>query len=49
MKNNEWSWPFREPVDKNDAADYYDHIKYPMGEFVFAGHKSATSKVFFLF
>lgn len=28
---HEDSWPFRQPVDKNEVKDYYFHIKYPMG------------------
>lgn len=35
VKNNSTAWPFLKPVDKNDVPDYYDHIKYPMGEFFF--------------
>lgn len=30
IKNHSAAWPFLRPVDKNDVADYYDHIKYPM-------------------
>ncbi|XP_076270136.1 gcn5 acetyltransferase isoform X2 [Rhynchophorus ferrugineus] len=30
VKNHESSWPFRQPVDKDEVTDYYDHIKYPM-------------------
>lgn len=26
------AWPFLEPVDPNDAPDYYGVIKEPMGE-----------------
>ena len=25
------SWPFREPVNKEDVADYYEIIKDPIG------------------
>ncbi|CAH1117979.1 unnamed protein product [Phaedon cochleariae] len=30
VKAQDDSWPFRLPVDKHDAPDYNDHIKYPM-------------------
>ncbi|XP_076445875.1 histone acetyltransferase KAT2A-like isoform X2 [Babylonia areolata] len=30
VKNHASGWPFLKPVDKADAPDYYDHIKYPM-------------------
>jgi len=26
------AWPFLKPVEKSEAPDYYDHIKFPMGE-----------------
>lgn len=32
VKNHSTAWPFLKPVDKNEVPDYYDHIKYPMGE-----------------
>lgn len=27
------AWPFMEPVDPNEAPDYYKVIKEPMGEY----------------
>lgn len=27
------AWPFMEPVDPNEAPDYYKVIKEPMGNF----------------
>jgi len=30
VKNHASAWPFQVPVDPNEVADYYDHIKYPM-------------------
>nr|XP_018908227.1 PREDICTED: histone acetyltransferase KAT2A [Bemisia tabaci]XP_018908228.1 PREDICTED: histone acetyltransferase KAT2A [Bemisia tabaci] len=30
IKNHDFAWPFLEPVKTEIAADYYDHIKYPM-------------------
>ena len=27
------AWPFLKPVDKAEAPDYYDHIKFPMGKY----------------
>ncbi|XP_050309764.1 histone acetyltransferase KAT2A [Anthonomus grandis grandis] len=30
VKAHDASWPFRQPVNKADVTDYYDHIKYPM-------------------
>jgi histone acetyltransferase len=29
-KNHQSAWPFLQPVDRKQVADYYDHIKYPM-------------------
>jgi hypothetical protein len=26
------AWPFLKPVEKSEAPDYYDHIKFPMGK-----------------
>jgi histone acetyltransferase len=31
MQNHASSWPFREPVKLEDAADYYEVIEQPMG------------------
>uniref|UniRef100_A0A2R5LNL4 histone acetyltransferase n=1 Tax=Ornithodoros turicata TaxID=34597 RepID=A0A2R5LNL4_9ACAR len=30
VKNHASAWPFQKPVEKSEAPDYYDHIKYPM-------------------
>ncbi|XP_046359409.2 histone acetyltransferase KAT2A-like isoform X1 [Haliotis cracherodii] len=30
IKNHGSAWPFQRPVDKSEAPDYYDHIKFPM-------------------
>ncbi|XP_064648356.1 histone acetyltransferase KAT2A-like isoform X2 [Lineus longissimus] len=30
IKSNTSAWPFQKPVDKSEAPDYYEHIKYPM-------------------
>lgn len=32
VKNHSTAWPFLEPVDKDEVPDYYNYIKYPMGE-----------------
>jgi histone acetyltransferase len=32
LKTHHAAWPFLKPVDINDVPDYYDHIKYPMGQ-----------------
>lgn len=33
LQGNSLSFAFRQPVSKDDVADYYDVIKNPMGEF----------------
>ena len=33
VKNHQSAWPFLIPVDRKVVTDYYDHIKYPMGEY----------------
>jgi len=30
MQNHQSSWPFQQPVSRDDVADYYDVIKEPM-------------------
>ncbi|XP_074659125.1 histone acetyltransferase KAT2A-like isoform X2 [Tubulanus polymorphus] len=30
IKSHQSAWPFLKPVDRAEAPDYYDHIKYPM-------------------
>ncbi|KAK2146841.1 hypothetical protein LSH36_582g02006 [Paralvinella palmiformis] len=30
IKTHPSAWPFIKPVDKTEAPDYYDHIKFPM-------------------
>uniref|UniRef100_T1JCV1 histone acetyltransferase n=1 Tax=Strigamia maritima TaxID=126957 RepID=T1JCV1_STRMM len=30
LKSHPNAWPFQKPVEKSEAPDYYDHIKYPM-------------------
>ena len=32
VKNHQSAWPFLTPVDRKVVNDYYDHVKYPMGE-----------------
>jgi len=32
VQTHQSAWPFQKPVDKAEALDYYDHIKYPMGK-----------------
>lgn len=33
------AWPFMEPVDPNEAPDYYKVIKEPMGKYLLLLHK----------
>ena len=35
LQNHASAWPFQRPVEMTEAPDYYDHIKYPMGELLF--------------
>ena len=30
MRKYKSSWPFLEPVSKEDGSDYYDHIQDPL-------------------
>lgn len=30
VKAHASAWPFQKPVEKSEAPDYYDHIKFPM-------------------
>ncbi|EDO43844.1 predicted protein [Nematostella vectensis] len=30
VKNHASAWPFQKPVERAEAPDYYEHIKYPM-------------------
>lgn len=30
VKNHSSAWPFQKPVEKAEAPDYYEHIKFPM-------------------
>jgi histone acetyltransferase len=46
VKSHAAAWPFLKPVDKNDVPDYYDHIKYPMGEFIY--NKMEINSMIFL-
>ena len=32
MQTHKSAWPFMEPVDPNEAPDYYKVIKEPMGK-----------------
>ena len=43
IKNHAAAWPFQKPVDKDEVPDYYDHIKYPMGESVVCHHVDYVS------
>ena len=31
LQSHQSAWPFQKPVDKSEAPDYYDHIRFPMG------------------
>ncbi len=33
FKANRNSWPFKDPVDKNDVPNYYVVVKEPMGKY----------------
>ncbi len=32
VKSHGSAWPFQKPVERSEAPDYYEHIKYPMGK-----------------
>ena len=35
MKKHKSSWPFLEPVNKDDVPDYYDIITDPIGIYIY--------------
>ena len=37
-KSHASAWPFQKPVDKSEAPDYYDHIKFPMGKLAWSNY-----------
>ena len=32
LKGHSSAWPFQEPVNEKEVADYYLHISHPMGK-----------------
>ena len=35
LQSHASAWPFVKPVEKSEAPDYYDHIRFPMGKDVY--------------